>query len=246
MESKKKVACDAPTPLGIYVIEVNTVSYGNLWVLDTGCDSHICTDMQGLRDNMKLTKGESDLRVGNGARVAAVAIGTYVLNLPSGFCLYLDNCFCVPALTKNISSVSCLNKKGFHLKFCDNSCHIMLNDDFYAGGTLSNGIYILDMSNPILNINDNKRQKGDNLKSSYLWHYRLSHISERRMTELHKCGSLGSFDYESFHTCESCLLGKMTKLPFKGKGERANGLLDLIHTDVSCQRWFCLLHNLHG
>ena len=39
-------------------------------------------------------------------------------------------------------------------------------------------------------------------------------------------------DYESFDTCESCLLGKMTKLPFKGKGERANGLLDLIHTDV--------------
>ena len=45
MDSKKKVACDAPTPLGIYVIEVNTVSYGNFWVLDTGCGSHICTDM---------------------------------------------------------------------------------------------------------------------------------------------------------------------------------------------------------
>ena len=30
MESKKKVACDASTPSGIYVIEVNTVSYGNL------------------------------------------------------------------------------------------------------------------------------------------------------------------------------------------------------------------------
>ena len=59
------------------------------------------------------------------------------------------------------------NKKGFHLNFCDNSCCIMLNDAFYAGGTLSNGIYILDMSNPILNINDSKRQKGDNLKSSY-------------------------------------------------------------------------------
>ena len=63
------------------------------------------------------------------------------------------------------------------------------------------GFYILDMSNPILNINDSKRQKGDNLKSSYLWHY-LGHISERRVSELHKCGSLGSFDYES------CLLEK--------------------------------------
>ena len=70
------------------------------------------------------------------------------------------------------------------------------------------------------------------MKSSYLWHCRRGHISERRMTKLQKCGSLGSFDYESFDTCESCLLGKMTKLLFKGKVERASGLLDLIHTDV--------------
>ena len=88
MESKKKVACDAPPSSGIYVIEVNTVSYGNLWVLDTGYGSHICTDMQGLRDSRKLTKGESYLQVGNGARFAVVSIGTYVLNLPSGFFLY--------------------------------------------------------------------------------------------------------------------------------------------------------------
>ena len=45
LKSKKKVACDAPTSLGIYVIEVSTISHGNLWVLDTGCGSHICNDM---------------------------------------------------------------------------------------------------------------------------------------------------------------------------------------------------------
>ena len=112
----------------------------------------------------------------------------------------------MPTLTKNIISVSCSNKKGFHLNFSYNSCYIMLNDVFYAGGTFSNGNYILDMSNPILNVNDNKRQKGDNLKSSHLWHCRLGHISEKRMSKLYKCGSLGSFDYESFDTCESCLL----------------------------------------
>ena len=60
------------------------------------------------------------------------------------------------------------------------------------------------------------------------------------MTKLHKCGSLGSFDYESFDTCESNLLGKMTKLPFKGNGERANGQLDLIYTDV------CSLISVHA
>ena len=52
------------------------------------------------------------------------------------------------------------------------------------------------------------------------------------MTKLHKSGSLGSFDYESFDTCESCLLGKTTKLFFKGKGERTGGPLDQINIDV--------------
>ena len=52
------------------------------------------------------------------------------------------------------------------------------------------------------------------------------------MAKLHKSGNLGSFDYESYDTCESCLLSKMTKLSFKGKGEYASGPLDLIHTDV--------------
>ena len=52
------------------------------------------------------------------------------------------------------------------------------------------------------------------------------------MAKLHKSGNLDSFDYESYDTCKSCLLGKMTKLSFKGKGEHASGPLDLIHTDV--------------
>ena len=69
------------------------------------------------------------------------------------------------------------------------------------------------MSNPILNVSDNKRQKEDNLKSLFLWHCCLGHINETRMTKLHKSGSLRSFDYESFDICESCLLGKMTKFP---------------------------------
>ena len=57
--------------------------------------------MQSLMNSRKLTKGESDLRVGNGARVTIVAIWTYVLNLPSDLCLNLDDCCYVLALTKN-------------------------------------------------------------------------------------------------------------------------------------------------
>ena len=113
------------------------------------------------------------------------------MNVPSRLLLNLDECYYVPALTKNIIYVSFLNKKGFHFTFRINDCSIMLNDVLYASGTLYNGIHILDMSNPILTIHDNKRHKKDNLKSSYLWHCRLRHIYERRMIKLKKEGSLG-------------------------------------------------------
>ena len=74
MEWKKNVSYDASSPSGIYVVDVNTISHDNIWVLDTGCGSHICNDMHGLKNSRKLVKGESDLRVSNGARVAAIAI----------------------------------------------------------------------------------------------------------------------------------------------------------------------------
>ena len=198
------MACDAPSSLGIYVITVNTVSPNNTWVYDTGCGSYIWIDMQGLRNRRKLTKGESDFQVGNGARVATAALWTYVLNLPSDLYFNLEDCYYVPALTKNIISISCLNKNDFIYILKQWLLHY---DVFYAGGTLSNGIYILDISNPIIKVNDNQKTKIDNLKSSYSWHCRLGHASERRMTELHNCGSLRSFDCESFEKSESYLLG---------------------------------------
>ena len=54
----------------IFFIEVN-LSISTSWVLDTGCGSHICSNVQGVRNRRALAKGEVDLRVGNGARVAA-------------------------------------------------------------------------------------------------------------------------------------------------------------------------------
>ena len=74
--------------------------------------------------------------------------------------------------------------------------------------------------------------KSENLNSSYLWHCRLGHVSDKRVSKLHKQGDLGSFDYESYDTCESCLKGKMSKSPFNKKGEHAKETLELIHSDV--------------
>ena len=52
------------------------------------------------------------------------------------------------------------------------------------------------------------------------------------MKKLHRDGLLTSFDFESFDTCEACLMGKLARTSFNGNVERASDLLEIIHTDV--------------
>ncbi|KAK8995295.1 hypothetical protein V6N11_069734 [Hibiscus sabdariffa] len=82
LEEVKKAKAVGASVSSIYVIDVN-MSTSSSWVLDTSCGSHICTSVRGLHMRRNLAKGDVDLRVGNGARVAALAVGTYVLSLPS-------------------------------------------------------------------------------------------------------------------------------------------------------------------
>ena len=217
---------------GIYVIEVNVTTSGSTpWVLDTGCGVHICVNVHGLNNSRTLEEGQVDLRVANGAKVSTLAVGTYSLSLPSGMVLELKNCYYVPAINKNIISVSCLDMKGFHFSIKNKCCSFDQDDMFYGSAPLENGLYVLNQSMPIYNIRT-KRFKSNDLNLTFLWHCRLGHINEKRIQKLHSDGLLNSFDYESYETCESCLLGKMTKAPFTGHSERAIDLLGLIHTDV--------------
>ena len=77
-------------------------SYVNSWVFDTRLVAHICNSMQGMIKSRSIERGEVDFRVGNNARVAALAVGTMQLHLPSGFVLELNNCYFVPSLSRNI------------------------------------------------------------------------------------------------------------------------------------------------
>ena len=181
---KKKMGSETTTS-GIYVIEINLSTFVS-WVLDTGCGSHICVNVQGLKNSRSLVKGEVDLRVGNGARVAALAVGTYYLSLPSGLVLELDNCYYVPTMSRNIISISYLDMVGFSFIIKNNTCSIYYGDIFYGDAHLSNCLYILNHDNPnaksIYNINT-KRFRSNDLNTTYLWHCCLGHTNEKRISK---------------------------------------------------------------
>jgi hypothetical protein len=94
---------------------------------------HTCKSLHGLSLTRRLAKGELDVRVGNGAKVAVIAVDTFHLSLPSGLVLELNNCYCILALCKNIISSSCLEEVDDYEIIIKNKCYsLYYNDIFYA------------------------------------------------------------------------------------------------------------------
>jgi hypothetical protein len=111
LEEQKKKKKSETSALGINVIEINTlVSSSESWVFDNGSMIHTCISLQWLSLTIRFAMGELDVSVGNGAKVAAIAADTYHLPLHSGLVLGLNNCYCIPTLSKNITSSSCFKE----------------------------------------------------------------------------------------------------------------------------------------
>ena len=219
----------------IHVIDVYlTSSRSSAWVFDTGSVANICNSKQELRNSRPLARDEVTMRVGNGSKVDVIAVGTLPLHLPSGLVINLNKCYLVPALSMNIMSGSCLMQDGYSFASENNGCSFYMNNIFYGHAPEKNGLFLLDLdskSTHIHNVNAKRIKLNDDI-ATYLWHCRLGHIGVKRMKKLHSDGLLESLDYESFETCEPCLMGKMARTPFSGHMERATDLLEIIHTDV--------------
>ena len=146
-----------------------------------------------------------DLRVGNGVRIAATAVGSISFTLPSGLVLSLDNVYCVPTFRRNIISISLLDKDGFNFVIGNGIFSIYRNEIYYGSASKVGGLYILDFDNSntssIYNVNA-KRFKSDDLNQTLIWHCRLGHINEKRISALHKCGLLIPFEFSSIENAE--------------------------------------------
>ncbi|GAV88731.1 zf-CCHC domain-containing protein, partial [Cephalotus follicularis] len=81
---------------GMFMIELNlALNSSSSWVLDTRCGTNLCNSLQGLRKVRKLGAGNLDLRLGDGSRIIAQAVGVYDISLCNNFILTLDPCYYV-------------------------------------------------------------------------------------------------------------------------------------------------------
>jgi hypothetical protein len=136
----------------------------------------------------------------------------------------------VPGLTKKLLSISTLDKKGFKVTSINGEVLMRPKgkniEDEIVIGKEEGGLYKL------------KGQSEAALTHSTespceLWHRKLAHLNYKALPYVRKAiTGLPEFKVDHEGVCNGCAQGKNIKNPFPKSDSKAEGVLELIHSDV--------------
>ena len=81
----------------------------------------------------------------NGAKVAALVVGSYSLSLSTRLVIEVSNCYYVLSIKKNIIFISYLVMDRFNFEIESKGISIFQNDMFFGSAEMFNGICILNL-----------------------------------------------------------------------------------------------------
>ena len=138
-------------------------------------------------------------------------------------------------------SVSCLDNDGYDCYFRNGKCKITFNNACVGLAILQNELYLLSLRDDVNVVCDdgnvacdnenvsssadiNRKQKRAHDALSKLWHYRLGHISRRRIERLVKNDILPQLEFLDLEQYKECIKGKYIK-KIKKDAKRSAGIL---------------------
>jgi hypothetical protein len=167
---------------------------------------------------------------------------TYKLDL--GTSTRMKDVIYVPGLTKNLISISTLDKKGFMVAFIDGEVLMCSKrktiEDAIVIGMEEGGLYKLKGHSDAALTHSTE-------SPCELWHIRLAHINYKALPYVSKIVTgLPEFKVDHEGVCKGCAQGKNIKNPFPKSDSKAEGILQLIHSVVcgpmpSTSEWVCIL-----
>jgi hypothetical protein len=136
----------------------------------------------------------------------------------------------VPVLTKNLLSISALDKKGFRVAFIDGEVLMWPKgktiQDAIVIGKEEGGLYKLKGHSDVALIHSTK-------SLCELWHRRLAHTNYKALPYVSKAVTgLPDFKVDHEGVCKGCAQGKNIKNPFPKRNSKEKRVLELIHSDV--------------
>ena len=221
---------------------VNKISFnGENWVLDTGATDHI---IHSITLFTKITSTISTfIQLPDGEKVTVIHMGTIQVTST----LTLENVLCVPSFSFNLISVNKLTKSlSCCLVFLSNFCFIQDLSCWKTikVGKLHNNLYLLQALPDCTSISRassilqfvfsslvHSISTVPVLSKPYLWHLRLGHVSDNKLSNLHN-HLPNIIQFQSKKDCVLCPIVKQKKLPFPSFNHISHNAFDIVHCDV--------------
>jgi transposase InsO family protein len=157
-------------------------------------------------------------------------MGESTYKLYSGTSMIMKDVLYVPGLTKNLLSISNLDKKGFMVAFIDGEVLMWPKgetiEDEVVIGIEEGGLYKLKCHSDVALTRSTE-------SPCELWHRRLAHINYKALPYVSKVVTgLPELKVDHEGVCKGCAQEKNIKNHFPKRESKAKGILELVHSDV--------------
>ncbi|KAK4415819.1 hypothetical protein Salat_2689300 [Sesamum alatum] len=220
---------NAPIGSSSNLTQINYADYNDEWIIDSRCSHHVSGD-----DTLF-----SELRQHNEKRVIVTTDNSTYPVAKEGFVkidtdetsIKLDDVYHVPALKKNLISVSQITNSGKYVMFGPNDVKVLNNVKTVVADVVLSGENLFVMS-----LGEAYVKKTSQTDSAATWHARLGHVDYQMLQQISSKGLLdGLPTLKNVHedvVCQGCQYGKSHHLSFKISSNRRTTSLELIHTDL--------------
>jgi transposase InsO family protein len=199
------------------------------WLIDSGASKH----MTGQRDILSCIsekKFSQKVTLGDDYQYPIKGVGESNYKLNSGNSMKMKDVLYVPGLTKNLLSISALEKKGFRIAFIDGEVLM-----WAKGETMKEAIIIGKEEGGLYKLKGHSEAAMTHAIENpcELWHRILAHINYKALPYVCKAVTgLPELKVDHEGVCNGCAQGKNIKNPFPKRDNKAEGVLELIHSDV--------------
>ena len=201
----------------------------NRWLIDSGATRHMTPDRVKFKSYTMYSTPEK-VALGDGHIVDAIGAGNVEVLVKTSrkvtnLCTIHDVLH-VPDLKANLFSVRSAAERDTMVQFGHTRCWLKnKHGKVKAMGTLVDKLYYLDTEAPNHNAS---------VAQTDLWHQRLSHAGMQTIQHAYRNNLVLGADLSNVHAniCEPCIMGKMSRKPFKSVPVRSTRPLELVHSDV--------------
>lgn len=204
----------------------NTIS----WCVDSGATAHMCGNKHLF--NSLDESHKSHVVVASGERIKAEGIGTIKLLIGTDkgkLEVIISEALWVPELNDNLVSVLKLVQKGHTVEFNNTGCYIKNGDETFLIAQHHDNLYKLRCEENCFAITCEREPL--NGRCIHEWHKRLAHRNLEDIRRMERDG-LKITSCSHADLCESCIIGKISRLPFPKIATPTKANFDCIVSDI--------------